>query len=254
MPAQPIHRRRETPLPGPLPKGWGEGDGGLRLLGRSVRGWGRGIVGWGVGAEGGGAPEGGGQQVVEPATPPGEGEQDENKKREVEAPGTLLFGEGVNEVALCAGRERGDAGEGVGGAAEGRLILALALTAQPLASSSGPRLRLRSLSQARIMDGPEMMRIMASTPRGIRPFRLRNPLMMPPTMPPTPAAPTLKAAMRPGSTFGLGGSGAAGTGGCPETAAASTLAAACASLAAAAASALAARLAICSWTRRAAFL
>ena len=41
-------------------------------------------------------------------------------------------------------------------APNGTLILARALTAQPLASRIGPRLRLRSLMYARTTDGIEM--------------------------------------------------------------------------------------------------
>ena len=111
-------------------------------------------------------------------------------------------------------------------APKGTLILAFAFTAHPLASRMGPRLRLRSLSQARSMDGPEIINRMASTPSGISPFKFRKPLTMPPIMPPTPAAPTLKAAMRPGSTFALAGSGAGGVAGDGAVALASTLAAA----------------------------
>ena len=44
------------------------------------------------------------------------------------------------------------------------MILALALTAQEFASSSGPRFRWRSFSQAMTMDGKEISSTSATTP------------------------------------------------------------------------------------------
>ena len=112
---------------------------------------------------------------------------------------------------------------------------------------------MRSLSHARSIEGPEIRRIIATTPSGIIPFKFKNPLAMPPIIPPIPAAPTLNAAIIPGSIFCLAGSGGGAAGG-GAVACASSFAAAAVSFWTAAASAVAARLAICSWIMRAAFL
>src|SRR5262245_41454243 len=61
----------------------------------------------------------------------------------------------------------GNVATAVSAAPNGRLILARAFTAQPLASRIGPRLRLRSLSQAMIIDGNEIRRMIPTKTSGI---------------------------------------------------------------------------------------
>src|SRR5271156_2193896 len=61
----------------------------------------------------------------------------------------------------------GNAATPVSAPPNGTFILALALTAQLLASRIGPRLRLRSLSQAMAMDGVEITSIMPRMINGI---------------------------------------------------------------------------------------
>src|SRR5512137_2651085 len=73
---------------------------------------------------------------------------------------TAIFGHGLFFSANGSTRSRcepgGSAATPVSEPPKGTLIFALAFTAQPLASRMGPRFRLRSLSQARNIEGTEM--------------------------------------------------------------------------------------------------
>ena len=86
-------------------------------------------------------------------------------------------------------------------APNGTLMRALALTAQPLASSSGPMLRVRSLSQAISIDGPEINSNRPTSPSGIHRPSPKNDCMMAPSAAVMPPTATPKAATTPTSNF-----------------------------------------------------
>ena len=62
---------------------------------------------------------------------------------------------------------------------KGTLIRAIAFTAHPFASRMGPRLRLRSLSHAMSIEGPEIASKSARIPSGMKMPRVPTFLMTP---------------------------------------------------------------------------
>src|SRR5260221_7204389 len=128
---------------------------------------------------------------------------------------TITFGHGLFFSANGSTRSRcepgGSAATRVSEPPKGTFILALAFTAQPLASRMGPRLRRRNFRYAITIDGVEMARRMAKQAKGI--CHHGSPAILP-KIPPNAASSVVKtkpmAASVPGSVFGLAASAGLG--------------------------------------------